>query len=353
MEYELIHASELVGDLADDWERLRNADPRLANPFFDVAYTATLGAVRDDVRVVRMAESGRTVGFFPFQRDAQGVGRPVGLRITDFGGLIAAPTLQLDAPALLRAAGLKAFYFDRWVPHPVFTQFQEAEAQSPWIDLSKGFDAYVEEKKSSGSRYLSQVARKGRKMAREVEPLQFELESLDASALETLIEWKSAQRRETQTVNVLDYGWVRELIARFLADAGADFRGILSTLRAGDRLISAHFGLRSGSCFHYWFPAYDRTFARYSPGLVLLLEMSRAVAEQGISRIDLGAGEESYKSSFESASDCLAQGGVDTRPFGRARSRLWFRSREWARHSPLGGIVKSAIKRARPQGDPR
>jgi CelD/BcsL family acetyltransferase involved in cellulose biosynthesis len=92
-----------------------------------------------------------------------------------------------------------------------------------------------------------------------------------------------------------------------------EFAGMLSALYAGGELVAAHMGMRSRTCWHYWYPAFDPRLARYQPGLVLLLEMARHAADLGVTRIDLGAGDEHYKVRLANASDLVARGRVEAR----------------------------------------
>ena len=70
---------------------------------------------------------------------------------------------------------------------------------------------------------------------------------------------------------------------------------MLSSLYAGDKLVALHLGMRSGTTFHYWFPAYNPQYSKYSPGFMLLMHLIQESAEKGIRMIDLGAGDEQYK----------------------------------------------------------
>ena len=70
---------------------------------------------------------------------------------------------------------------------------------------------------------------------------------------------------------------------------------MLSLLYAGDQLIAGHFGMRSPTTWHYWFPSYDNAFAKYSPGVMLLLKMAEVAPAMGIRIIDMGCGLHSYK----------------------------------------------------------
>ena len=90
-----------------------------------------------------------------------------------------------------------------------------------------------------------------------------------------------------------------------------DFSGMLSVLYAGDAVVAAHFGLRSQTVLHWWFPTYDPRFARYSPGLVLLLNLIQQAHSLGLREIDLGKGYERYKGSFANAHVAIAEGSVE------------------------------------------
>ena len=67
----------------------------------------------------------------------------------------------------------------------------------------------------------------------------------------------------------------------------------------------------SGATWHYWFPAYDANYRRYSPGRILLLEMIRSAAEFGVRYIDLGAGGEPYKEHVGNDAAKIASGSME------------------------------------------
>jgi CelD/BcsL family acetyltransferase involved in cellulose biosynthesis len=62
---------------------------------------------------------------------------------------------------------------------------------------------------------------------------------------------------------------------------------------------------------HWWFPAYDRKFSQYSPGIILLLRMAQALALDGVRAIDLGKGEARYKSALMTGAVELREGFVE------------------------------------------
>ena len=72
--------------------------------------------------------------------------------------------------------------------------------------------------------------------------------------------------------------------------------------------MAAHFGLRADSTLSCWFPAYEPDFSKYSPGLVLHLRMAEAAAHCGLSRLELGKGDEEYKQSLKTGSVAVGEG---------------------------------------------
>jgi len=288
------------------------------------------------------------VGFFPFQRGRWGIGRPVGWPLSDFQGVVVGQGVKWRAEALMRACRLSAWDFDHLITsQQPFAEHHRVRHDSPYLDLSRGFEAYFEERKRTGSDQLAQALRKKRKLEREVGEVRFEFHTADDRILETLIRWKTRQYLETEALNVFGFDWTMPLLRRFLDRRGREFSVAMSALYAGERLAAAHFGIRSGSTFHWWFPAYDRGFGAYSPGLILLLEIAQVAPALGIARVDLGKGRERYKTSFMSASTCVAEGSVEYGSAVRIIRRGGRRAREWVRALPFRGPARAVRRKMR------
>src|SRR6266478_2919374 len=86
---------------------------------------------------------------------------------------------------------------------------------------------------------------------------------------------------------------------------------MFSLIYTGDKLLAGHLGMRSRTVWHYWFPAYDSQFAKYSPGLLLLLKMAEHAPQIGLRTIDLGTGLTLYKRRLMNASISVAEGSVE------------------------------------------
>ena len=311
MKVSMLRPEELSeADLAR-WSEIRGTIPELASPFFTSRYTVAVSSVRSDVRVALLEDGGRIVGFFPHQRGPLQAGRPVGGLLCDFQGLVAEREIVCDARELLRQAGLRSWRFDHLASgQRVFWPHIRHVAVSRSIDLRSGFDVYAASRRRDGTKLMRSVATLSRKLARECGPIHFQTHDDRLVSLRRVLAWKSAQYRRSGLVDAFRYRWMVELLEVLLGTCEKEFAGILSTLSAGDRMVAAHMGIRSTDVWHYWVTAYDPEFRRYSPGSILLTEMTRAAPSLDIHRIDLGKGEELYKHRFANRTEEVAEGWV-------------------------------------------
>lgn len=325
------------------WTAIQEANPSLASPYFRPEFTTAVASVRHDVCVAVIERSGVPVAFFAYQRDWMDIGRPVGGPLSDYQGIIAKRDYNCDAVTLIRACGLREWkFYNLLAAQEPFRRFHQVARHSPVIDLSKGYAAYVEDRRHAGSEQIIVALRKRRKIEREIGPLRFELHSTDRAMLATLMRWKSKQYQELGSVDAFGVPWVVKVVEKIHSMQGKSFAGVLSVLYAADKPIAAHFGMRSKTVWHYWFPAYDPAFAKYSPGIVLLLNMVERASSLGISTIDMGKGDERYKQSLMNRAIPIAQGGVAASRFLQAVRRLRVSVRELLRRGPLDGPAKKA-----------
>jgi CelD/BcsL family acetyltransferase involved in cellulose biosynthesis len=295
----------------DAWASVQEVEPSLASPFFRPEFTQIVGAARTDVDVAVIHDAGTDQIFFPFQRTRFGRGRPVGGRLSDYHGIVARGDPALDAVTLVRSCGLQSWDFDAAVgTQSLFRPFRFRTRTSPCIDLSRGFAAFVDDRVGAGSDQVADVQKQVERIASDVGPVRFEVHVEDSASLELLLSWKSEQYRRTGAVDIFAYPWVREVVRRIHATRSRGFAGVLSMLFVSDEAVAAHLGLRSQTVWHYWLPAYDRRFSRYSPGLILLLKMAEAAPGLGLGQIDLGKGDALYKSRLANASVELSEGAV-------------------------------------------
>ena len=309
--YRVLAAHELDDGLVAAWRSIQEREPRFANPYFCPEFTRAVAGVRADVRVVLIENDRRAVGFFPHQRAAFGRGSPVGGPLSDYHGVVAAPGAHWRLEELMRAARLATWRFDHLVdPSGQFAPHVSARASSPQMDVDKTV-------------VPPDFARKARKLGREIGEVSFELHSTDDAILETLISWKRAQYIRTANPDVFAVRWTVELLRTLMGTQSATFAGVCSVLRAGGRPVAVHAGMRSRGMLHWWFPAYDAEFGRYSPGIILLLRLAETLRDAGVGTLDLGKGDASYKSAFMTHAADLREGRVEMPSLLAAARRLF------------------------------
>ncbi|MEX1655364.1 GNAT family N-acetyltransferase [Streptomyces pseudovenezuelae] len=288
--------------------------PGLANPFLSPEFALAVGRCRRGVRIAVVREQGEPAAFLPFQRTAAGVGRAVGLGISDAQGLVHRPGFTWDARELLRACGLAVWEFDHLVEgQGPFEAEASGRFPSPVMDVEQGYAVYLAGLRERSPKFTRTTLAKERRLARTVGELRYVHDERDPAALRTLMDWKSAQYRRTGRSDRFAHEWITRLVEQLFHTRSQQFAGILSVLYAGGRPVAAHFGLRTERVLACWFPAYDPQDAKYSPGLVLHLRMAEAAAADGIAYLDLGRGQKEYKDSLKTRELTVSEGWVTRR----------------------------------------
>jgi CelD/BcsL family acetyltransferase involved in cellulose biosynthesis len=353
MKITTIAERELDPRLEARWLALQRADPALESAYFHPAFTRCVAAAKPGVEIAVMEDAGEAVGFFPFERTGASLGEPVGAFMSDYHGLVTAAGTSVDARELLRACRLDAFDFSHLplerLPHGVRA---EQVVASPFLDLADGYEAYVAQRRAAGSEVIGQTNRRERRLVREIGAVRFEAHESDPAVLETVLAWKSAQYLRTTGDDIFRLGWTRDLLAAVHATQADGFAGTLSTLYAGDRLIAGHFGMRSRSSWHYWFPAYDPEFSKYSPGLILILKMAESAPRMGARIVDLGTGALLYKDRLATGSVALAAGAMELSPWRTLRRRVKRDLVGLVRNTRLEAPARAALRAWRSRSAP-
>jgi CelD/BcsL family acetyltransferase involved in cellulose biosynthesis len=176
-------------------------------------------------------------------------------------------------------------------------------------------------------------------------------DSRDSRPLHKLVAWKSEQYRRTGVADIFRRSWMVGLLEALLADGGCHARGLLSVLYAGDQVVAAQFGLRSGSLLVGWYTGYDPRFARYSPGLIHLRHMTEQLASSGIRTISMGKGSTKYTRPLKNDDVLLAEGIVTASSVLGAVHALSDRSAGWAmrtvrKHPRLHRTTDTILRRS-------
>ena len=310
----VIPGKAIDSTLVRQWRALQESNPNLENPCFAPEFTQAVAAARNDVKVATIEEHGKVLAIFPYQRKAGGRAIPVGGIVSDYQGLICRPDFSCDPRELLKACALISWDFDRLLAtQQFFKPFHKLCDPSALIDLSRGYEAYVAERRAAGTEQIKKCMNLRRRLELELGPIRFVPHSPDRCALTKVLAWKSQKYRKTGWRDLFALKWGRSLVEQIHATKSDSFAGMLSLLYAGDKLLAGHIGMRSRTVWHYWFPAYDPQFAKYSPGLLLLLKMAEHAPEVGLRTIDLGTGLTLYKRRLMNASISVAEGSVERR----------------------------------------
>ncbi|WP_128375623.1 GNAT family N-acetyltransferase [Streptomyces cavernae] len=319
MDIEVYRPGDLTSADRTAWTDLQskahlNGSPELANPFLSPEFALAVGRCRRGVRIAVGRENGEPVAFLPFQRTAAGVGRAIGLGVSDCQGLVHRPGLDWDAQELLRACRLAVWEFDHLVEGQVpFEAGASGTFPSPVMDVDRGYETYLGELRARSPKFTRTTLAKERKLGRDHSDVTYVHDERDPAALRALMEWKSAQYRRTGRSDRFAQPWITRLVHQLFHTRAERFAGILSVLYANGKPVAAHFGLRSERVLACWFPAYDPAFAKYSPGLILHLRMAEAAAADGIAYLDLGRGQKEYKDSLKTRELSVSEGWVTRR----------------------------------------
>jgi CelD/BcsL family acetyltransferase involved in cellulose biosynthesis len=325
------------------WREWQRCEPTLESPYFRLEFTQAVARVRSDVEIAVLEDAGQCRGFLPLQRGPLGIGRPVGGKLSDYQGVIAPANLEFSAEQIVRGARLGCYDFDHLLASQTeFAEHVSGTGKSPYLDLTGGYEAYCSQRKLAGSDVVAKTMQKARKLEREVGPVEFVAHTTEPEVLQTLCAWKSAQYLETGLADLFAFPWTGNLLRDFCDHATDDFAPLISLLRIDSRPIAITYSLRSRGTVHAWFTAYDKELARYSPGAFLFLRMAQEAERLGITKIDLGKGDERYKWSLASGGTDLIEGSVRVPNVGLLLRDGWRTTRDWIGSRPTGKPAAAA-----------
>jgi CelD/BcsL family acetyltransferase involved in cellulose biosynthesis len=329
-------AQDLPEELIKRWADIQQKNVELRSPFFCPEFTQAVATVRSDA-FVAVIDDGEA--FFPFQRSHSGFGKPIGGPVSDYQGIIAPLGYECDAKALMRACKLLVWDFDHVLAgQHVFAPWRTAETVSFALDLRDDVSVLS---KDTRSRYRTKM----HKLEREFGKVEIELESGNQEMLQLCLRWKSLQYRQSGLFDLFKVPWIRQLAELIATRRASNFTGVTSVLYAGGRPVALHFGMRSQRVWHYWFPVYDREFSRYSPGMLLLLEMISGAHDLGIAEIDFGKGETDYKQQLANRTVPLIEGSVEAYRFVTALRRSQGELLGFAHRSPIAQFMPTRMKK--------
>ncbi len=313
MEIEVVRPQGLHPSDAARWSEIRHATG-LTSPFLSPDWVGECaragGPDQRRARVAVLREGGEAVGFLP-ARVSRFAAQPVGAPMCDYQGVAIAPGHAFDPRQVVRALGVHRLDFDTQLAGQLeMAPFMRGRTFSHLASLREGFEGYAAHRKAAGSDILPDCAKKRRKIARELGEVRFTAASTSQADFDTLMQWKRARYAASRQTDIFNAGWPLRLLQNLFDAPLGEISGKLFTLHAGDRLLAAHYALSDGRALHAWFIAHDLEASRYSPGVVLIVDILKWAASQGFSEFDLGAGDYRFKQSLASVQREVAYGYV-------------------------------------------
>ena len=276
------------------WRAMLAANPALASPYFRPEFARVAGQVSPRAAVAVFSRGGETVGFFPHQRRG-GAMQPLAAPMNDYHGLIAFPG---GAPSLEEAAGAldaTRLNLTAWVGPTALGE----DRRTVQVELGDaGYDGWYAERRATHGKFFKDKERARRSMEAELGPMRVEEDLRDPALLDWLIDLKRDQYRRTGRHDIFACGWTADLLHALLKEDGAGFGASMAALWAGDRLTAVEYSLHAGDQYHFWFPGYEPSLARCSPGILLSLDTMQLASARGYRTFDFGFEGEHYKKYF-------------------------------------------------------
>jgi CelD/BcsL family acetyltransferase involved in cellulose biosynthesis len=314
MKARVIRPDELDANQIARWRLITSVNDLYRSPYYSPHFAMSVARARSDARVAILEDAGETIGFFPFHRLRSGVAKPIGGPICDYQGPIIDSRIDLDPQTLLRCCALSSYDFNHL---PVAMKSLSADAynhtQSHYADLSHGVDAYTEARRKVWKKVNQEVTRCIRKAGREVGEVEFTYHDASDETYAEHVAHKNKMFARVKVASALNVGWVNKALDTIRRTQNPEFSGVMTTVRVDGRLMSAHFGMRTRTDWHWWFPSYDPEFANFGPGIMLIHYAVTNAEEFGVKRIDFGRGESMYKNTFSNGTTPLCEGSIELR----------------------------------------
>lgn len=343
MPVRVLRPSELRPEDVARWSELRRR-AGLTSPFFSPDWVRECARVDGpDRRLARVAvveADGEAIGFMP-ARVSRFAAQPVGAPMCDYQGVAVAPETAFCPREVVRALGVGRLDFDTQIAsQPAMARFLKGRKVSYVMDLAGGYDGYAAQRRREGSDVLKDCAKKRRKLERERGEVIFTADARSDADFATLLDWKRARYRASRQTDIFRVGWPLELLENLYHRPLGEISGKLFTLQVGGRLAAAHYALHDGEALHAWFIGHDLELSRYSPGVMLMTDILRWAADQGLREFDLGTGDYRFKQSLASHRREVAYGYVGRPSAAAAVRALAYGVRGVAEALPLGRASK-------------
>jgi CelD/BcsL family acetyltransferase involved in cellulose biosynthesis len=325
MRVTVVRPSELGPEEAALWSKFQHSARIMLSPYFSLTYARAIDQCRSTARVAVVEDQGQIIAFLPFELGTHGVALPIGGPMNNLHGFIGSGS-PLAARRVARKAGIRAWRFTSApAEQHALVPFHEMAVQCPVIDLSTGYE-----------KSLSARTKSRRALERHLGTISLEWSCSGSDFIGQLINWKSHKYDGTRAL--FRDPTARSIIETLAASDKDDCQGVVSVLFAGERPIAIHLGLLGPEMLAGWFTAYDPELGKFAPGMIMWLPLAQAAERAGVSQIDLGFSQNSYKFDLANSSYVTAAGTVwvnRTEEFLRgAYRRLYYDRSKQARARP-------------------
>ena len=339
MRIDVVKPSELSSADQQAWRALQAGRFAIASPFLSPGWARTIerAGAPGEVRVAVLRDDGGLAKGFFAGRCGPVTALPAGAPMNDHQALVAAPGVEVSAVDLLGALGVQRYDFSHLAAaDPAFGAYAQGVQDSYVVDLSDGWDAFEAGRRAAGTEILKDMARKRRKIEREVGPVTFTAMSRSQAEFDRLMDWKRAHFRRTRQTDILAWRWVRNALEELFHSHDPEFGGMLSVLHVGDRMAAAQFNLRGPDEIHSWLIGHDDAIERYSPGLVMFNDLLRWMAGSPYKRLELGPIPYRFKDRLANRTRSIAYGYAGLPSTATLVRAAEYKLRNVAESLPLG-----------------
>jgi CelD/BcsL family acetyltransferase involved in cellulose biosynthesis len=303
----VIPAGELSPDLIDRWLLTTKENLLYCSPNLRPEVIRTIGQFNSRVFVGFEENNDGASLFFPFERPTRLASFAGPVPMCDYQAFIAPISYPIVVSDLMRRWKLGTWTFENLIaPAKVVSQTTTlVSTVSRRAVMCEGYAGYLEDMADMGKSMRKQKTDL-RLLNRDHGQVRFVSNCMDDAVLSAIFDWKAQRFNAGKSTP-----WVESVVKALYGTRTADFSGILSAFYAGDRLVAAHFGIRSDRTLYYWFPAFNPEFGKYTPGGLLIYFLLQNLNAIRCDVLDFGPGGEKYKEYFSNSTIPVHRGFVE------------------------------------------
>lgn len=310
--YKCSKINELSNIHYEIWNKIILENSQFRSPFFTHEYHNLIKICGQNVWVGLILKNNQVVGFFPFEYYQEKKARPVGSIFCDYQGVIISPNIEWSVLDLLNTCNIKEYYFDhQLLEQSQWKEYMNIQDKSWSINLKDGFNEYEKLLKSQKRKQLKEAKKKKRMLENEIGKVEFESHINNEKLLFKLLKWKSDQWAKSGWTGRFKAKWEKQLMKKLMNTQTKSFGGLLSVLMVEKKPIAMHIGLYSKNVWHYWTTAYDPKYKKYSPGIIMLVEMIKCANNLGFNELDMGKETFEYKKRLHTHIIQLCEGKIN------------------------------------------